>query len=70
MCYGATIIIVVIRQYLHIVKLRFVCLFVYLILVMTFIILSSDCCCCCFLTLSDHYKEGKKAFVVLVVSSA
>ena len=68
MCDKVIMIIIVIGQYLH--KVFMLGLLVYLILVMTFIILSSDCCCCCFSTLAGHYKEGKRAFVVLLVSSA
>ena len=62
-------IIIVIGQYLHrVFVVRFVSLFD--ISYDFHNILSSDCCCCCFSTLVGHYKEGKRAFVVLLVSAA
>lgn len=68
-CDKVIMIIIVIGQYLQrVFMLRFVGIFD--ISYDFHNILSSDCCCCCFSTLAGHYKEGKRAFVVLLVSAA
>ena len=69
MCDKVIMIVIVIGQYLRkVFMLRFVGIFV--ISYDFHNILSSDCCCCCFSSVAGHYKEGKRAFVVLLVSSA
>ena len=69
MCNKVIMIIIVLGQYLQkVFMLRFVGIFD--ISYDFHNILSSDCCCYCFSTLAGHYKEGKRAFVVLLVSAA
>ena len=69
MCDKVIMIIIVIGQYLHkVYMLRFVGIFD--ISYDFHNILSSDCCCSCFSSVAGPYKEGKRAFVVLLVSSA
>ena len=69
MCDKVIMIVIVIGQYLHkVFMLRFVGIFD--ISYDFHNMLSSDCCCCCFSSVAGHYKEGKRAFVVLLVSSA